>query len=358
MLLILANCGLKDRTGQGFYFELEKIDSFQVEYSGPFHGIDFHEPEGVIYNFREGSFQKFNTEGKTLAKKTIPREGTNSISYVGGLKVMPDGRTYLQSLKGEIGILDQELNLIEKFQMPFAPSLSDLRSNVKSMEIANGHVYIYFPGRDGVNPYEKDFFKNNHLLEKVELETGKSSPFLRLPEGSKYQEELYFEHPFIFLSIFEDKIHFAFDNEPVIYVFQLNDGEFLGEIPLEASNFVELEGQEIPLDLTTIKIPGMIDGLYAFENGVAVNYLEGITEEALKQGQGNDPNSQTNPQNHILKVYLKDKGWSNEIVIPMEISYLLNFESPEKEFYALKNDPVSSVERSAITFYKLRLSKK
>ncbi len=356
-LLFLTNCSSDQKSGSGMVFKLEITDSFQVAYSGQFHGIDFHDTEGILYNFREGSFHRFDIKGEILEENIIPREGPNSIAYIGGLKMMPDGLTYIQSLKGEIGILDRQLNLIEKFQMPFSPALSDLRSNVKSMEISEGKVYIYFPGRDGANPYEKGFFMKNHLLEKVDMETGGSSPFLQLPDGSKYHADLYFEHPFVFLSIFEDKIYFAFDNEPIIYVYRLDDGEFLEDIPIEASNFVELEGQVLPLDLTTIKIPGMIDGLYAFDDGVAVNYLEGITEETLKEDRGNDPhNGQIDSQSHILKVYHKEKGWSNEITIPMKISYILNFESPQKEFYALKNDPIPSTERSAVTFYKLRLS--
>jgi hypothetical protein len=355
-MFVLASCGKKEGAETGIYFELEKIDSFKVAYTEELHGVAFSGTEGILYNFREGAFLKFDVQGNILEHKKIPQEGENSISYVGGLKMMPDGRTYLQSLKGEIGVLDQHLNLVQKLQMPFAPSLSDLRSNVKSMDIAEGKVYIYFPGRGGVNPYEKGFFKNNHLLERVDLETGNSTPFLHLPEISKYQEDLYFEHPFIFLSIHGDKIYFAFDNEPQIFIYQLQDGEFLESIPLEASTFVELEGQILPLDQHSMKIAGMIDGLYAFENGVAVNYIEGISEETFLENQGNDPASYMNLQNHVLKIYLEGKGWSNEIIVPKDISYLLNFNSPQAEFYALKNEGELEENRSSLTFYKMKLS--
>ncbi|WP_114750208.1 hypothetical protein [Pleomorphovibrio marinus] len=357
LLLGLAYCNPAERKGNGLEYELIKLDSFQVSHTGELHGITFHDNEGILYNFRKGSFIRFNVEGEILHEKEIPVEGANSISYVGGLKMTSDGLTYLQSLKGEIGILDEELNLIKKIQMPFAPSLSDLRSNVKSMDVAEDKVYVYFPGRDGTNPYEKGFFKKNHLLERVDMNTGESLPFLRLAEMSKYQEDLYFEHPFVFLSIHDDKLHFAFDNEPIIFVYLLEDGAFLEAIPLEASTFIELEGQFLPLDQNKLKIAGMIDGLYAFENGFAVNYIEGISENTFLENQGNDPSLYTNLQNHILKVYNDEKGWSNEIILPKDISYLLDFNSPEEEFYALKNEGRLEENRSTLTFYKMKLSK-
>lgn len=325
---------------KGIIYDLIKTDSSQIDYMGEVHACDFHDGRGVIYNFRRRELVLFDSTGKILSQDTIPSEGPNSLSYISGLKILPDGNILANTLNGEIGVLNQDLQLNEKIIMPFPSGLSNMRSNVKIMDKWKDELFIHYPGRDGKNPYMKGYFKENKLLERINFTTGEARPFLELSPESQYQQDLYFEHPNVLLSIHENTLYFAFDNEPLIHLYNLEDnGGTKKTISLASQNFTQLEGQPIPVgNMEGSTVNGMIEGLYSFHGGVAVNFKEGINENALsKQGiQAVDDLALVQGlQNNILKIYHKDSGWSNEILLPNDIAYILNFESPEKPFYAL-----------------------
>ncbi|WP_332911458.1 hypothetical protein [Algoriphagus boritolerans] len=63
--------------------------------------------------------------------------------------------------------------------------------------------------------------------------------------------------------------------------------------------------------------------------------------------------------NSYLKVFSIYQGkWSNEIEIPAKIDFILNIESTDQPFYALRNDDFIGEEQEYLTFYKLKLRQK
>ncbi|MFC4871008.1 hypothetical protein [Negadavirga shengliensis] len=310
-------------------YELIKTATFPLHYAGEVHACDFRDGRGVIYNFKNTELVLFDSSGNILRRDTVASEGSNSLSYISGLKILSDGNILVNTLSGEIAILNKDLQLEQKISMPFPNGLANMRSNVKVMDIWKDELLIHYPGRGGKNPYMKGYFKENKLVEKVNLNTGEASPFLDLPPDSQYQEDLYFDLPHVFLSVYDQTLYFAFDKEPMIHLYNLKaNGRYEKTIDIAAEKFVQLEGQPFPAGHSgSNAVPGTIDGLYPFDEGIAVNYREGIDEETR------------GVYKNVLKIYHHSSGWSNELVLPRdEVSYLLNFESPEKPFYALQYD--------------------
>jgi hypothetical protein len=59
-----------------------------------------------------------------------------------------------------------------------------------------------------------------------------------------------------------------------------------------------------------------------------------------------------------LKIYKNGYGWSNELIVPSKIKLILNIESVDKPFYALRDDDFLGEEQDYVTFYKLKLVNK
>lgn len=361
LLPLTIACSSRIQEQNGFAsFDLVKLDSIEIASPEAIHGISFNGNRGVVYNFLEGSLTLFDTTGAIIKEVIVPTDGSGSLAYIGGLKLKPNGQLLLQTVKGEIALMDEQLNLQRHFTMPFQPVLTNMRSNVKSMDIKDDDVYIYFPGRDGGNPFERDYLKNNHLLEKVTLSTGATTASLKLPPESKFQQEAYFDIPYILVAIRDNVLHFALDNEPFVHLYDLNNQEeLIASIPLDAKKFVEVEPKVIPLGNTEGVLPALIDGIFPLEDGFAVSYGEGLKKEELDHVATPNPQYLKSAQNNILKIYREGLGWSNEVVLPDEIAEVLNFEGVGLPFYALRNNvPLGISETNTLTIYRLMLTDK
>ncbi|MCC5935864.1 MAG: hypothetical protein JJU34_01155 [Lunatimonas sp.] len=341
-------------------WDLVKIDSFSVDFGKEVHGVAFNGQKGVFYHFKDVSLTQFDTTGTILRTTFVEEDGPNALGYVVGMLHRPDGSLLLQSLNGEIGLLDSTLTFSQKILMPFQSTLPAMRSNVKSMASQENEVFVYFPGRNGANPYEKNYFKNNYLLERINLSTGTINPVYKLAIESKFQEDTYHDTPYILVSIFEEELYFVLDNEPVIHIYQLENGDFpLQSIPLEAKKFIQVTPNPIPLGNMDGVYPAVIDGLFGFDGGFAVTYGEGLEKEEVDRQPMVDPRLLKSLQRNLLKFFTHQNGWSNEIEIPREVSEIIHFKSTESYIYGLKNTAYQSSDAAGqVTIYKLALTPK
>ncbi|HSI77300.1 MAG TPA: hypothetical protein VK957_15480 [Lunatimonas sp.] len=340
-------------------YDLILVDSFQVDYSSQIHVTAFHGSQGVFYNFREGSLALFDTSGTILRQVFLPLEGPNSLGYISGMKMKPNGKILLQTLNGEIAILNDSLNLVEKVIFPFASVTPNLRSNIKSLDMVGKDVYVYYPGRNGENPLDKGYFKKSHLLEMISLATHELNSVLKLSPDSKFNQDLYFEDPYLHVSILGDRLYLAFDSEPSIYEYSLLKREDQPiTIPLDPNKFIEVTGQPIPLGNLDGVYPGLIEGIFPFESGFAVAFGEGLDKGTMETLTNINPKYLKSKQRNLLKIYHNERGWSNEIALPTHVAAILGFEDPASDFFALRNEELFVGNSAKTTIYRFRLKKK
>lgn len=327
-------------------YELVVLDTLNIPFPGDIHAGTFAHQTGLIYNYHAGEYLKFDSSGNVLAKKTIPIDGDNGLYYVNGLKIIDNGNTLAKSIRGEIGLLDEELNLIKKVSMPFPNGSLDLKRNQNAFDIYKDELLLFYPGRDNKSPYNLGYYRDNYLLEKLNPMTGEATPFLKLSPESKYQENLHFEPPTALISLSGNSLYFVFNKEPLISKYDLkNNGEWLNSIPLDAEGFVQIKGQEVPLGNDgSVLVEGEITNLFALKNGFAVVYINGLLKDAIQDEKV--PGKQ-------LKVYDYDTGWSKPIELPFNILFLLNFAEEGQPFYGLINPgslPVGSEQAKVLKF--------
>ncbi len=325
--LLISSCGPQ----QHDRYEVIVLDTLSIPFEGEVHAADYEGNRGIIYNYRSGNYLAFDSTGSILVSNSLPAEGENGLFYVNGLKILPNGEVLAHSIKGEIGLLDQNLQLKEKMFMPFPNGAMDLKRNVQIMAKWQNDLLLYYPGRDNKSPYDKGYFRDNHLLEKVNMKTGETAPFLQLSPESKYQEDLHFEQPTPLISVRDNQLYLAFNKEPLVHRYDLaNEGSWEASISLETPDFVQINGQSIPLGNDgSVLAEGEITGLFAMDNGFAVSYLEGLLQDPKRT-----PTSLPGQQ---LKWFRPEKGWSAPLTLPAEILFLLNFEGIENSFYAILN---------------------
>ncbi|WP_375586171.1 hypothetical protein [Cyclobacterium xiamenense] len=321
-------CGPGDFERKSRY-TLAVLDTLTIPFTGEIHAADFLNNRGVLYNYRSGTYLAFDSTGAVLTSNSLPTQGNNGLFYVNGIKLLPDGELFAHSIKGEIGLLDEDLRLREKRLMPFPNGVVDLKRNVQIMEKWNDELLLFIPGRGNKSPYAKGYYRDNYLLEKLNLVTGETEPFLRLSPESQYQQDLHFEPPTPLISRAGNRLYFAFNKEPLIHRYNLGAGGAWEEsISLEAKSFAQIKGQVLPLGNDgSILSEGEITGLFAMENGFAVSYFEGIYKDSL-------PSAPAMP-GRLLKWYSPGSGWSEPLALPKELLFLLNFEGPDKPFYLL-----------------------
>lgn len=337
-------------------YALILVDSFQVDYSSDIHVTAFHGSRGIFYNFREGSLTLFDSSGSILRQVFLSSDGPNSLGYISGMKMKQEGKILLQTLHGEIALMNDSLELVEKFIFPFASVTPNLRSNIKSLDMVGDDIYIYYPGRNGQNPLDKGYFKKSQLLEKISLATGELTSVLKLSPESKFNQDLYFEDPYLHISIWEDRLYLAFDSEPLIYEYNLLDTDAVPtSIPLKPNKFIEVSGQPIPLGNLDGVYPGLVEGIFPFESGFAVAYVEGLEKETMEKLTNFNPKYIKSLQNNLLKIYHHETGWSNEITLPGKVAAILGFESPTADFYALRNEELFGNNNGKITIYRFKL---
>jgi hypothetical protein len=342
-------------------YDLEIIDSIRVDYLGfPTVG-EFNQGRGICYDYKTTTIIAFDTLGTILSKNQFPEEGPGSLSWIGGIRIHPDGNVFVTTLRGEIGVLDERLHLKEKIQMPFPPELKDMEGNPKVFDFWENYLFIYYPGRGGKSPYQRDFWKESTLLEQIDLSTGTSRGTLRLPRQSKHHSDLYYEQPYPKVGIQGDRLYLHLDTEHLIFVYDLGkDGEILEVLDFQPSKYVQLEGQTERVGYVSgnYMSRGRSNNLFPINEGLIITYHEGIAkDDFVNAGLNKKENWYKIPdmERKVLKIYNEKSGWSNEIILPPKIGEILNIEALNKPFYGFRNDEYLDVEQEFVTFYKMRL---
>lgn len=355
-----SNKGLREDNGSSY--ELVKVDSFAVDYLGEIDATAFAGDRTLLVDVERGEFLLVDTTGKILVQKNYPQEGPGSVAWVGGI-IKHEDHFYLNTLKGEIVVLNKDLTLDRKIEMPFPTESRDMKSNFPIMGIYQDDLYIHYPGRDGVSPYGEHYFRDNFLLEKVSLLTGNAQPYLNLPDSSEYQSELFHSRSFLSIRIAENKLYLVLDSEPKVHVYDLEKDIWQASLNLHPGKFITIDPQPKPIrySQTSQLREGKIKAHFPFTGGVMVHYQEGIEQEIF---QANELNKRENYyrypffQNSILKLYHEENGWSNEILVPKEVQFIIDMVSPDRDFFALRNDEVLGQEADFLTMYRFRLVEK
>ena len=329
LALLTGACDFSKENSKG-QFDLVILDTLSIPFTRDIHAGAFSNNSGIIYNYESGEYLKFDSLGNVLARNTISSQGKDGLFYVNSLKILDNGNILAKTIGGEIGLLDEKLQLIKKTVMPFQNGSLDLKRNQTSIEIYEDELLLFYPGRDNKSPYTVGYYKENNLLEKLNPNTGEAKPFLKLSPESQYQKDLHFEPPSGLISISGKSLYFVFNKEPLISRYNLDkNGAFEKSIPLESEDFVQIKGQPLPLGNDgSVIVEGEITNLYGLEDGFAVAYFDGLAKS----------NNTTNriPRKY-LKIYKNGSGWSQPIDLPLNILFLLNFEGTDQPFYALIN---------------------
>lgn len=346
-------------------WELVIVDSIQVDYLGTFNGGEFTNGIGLLFNFKENKLLKFDEEGNILYEESYPKEGPGKVFYPTKTRITKDGKLYAASFVGWLYEFNQDLTFKREINLEFLTEAKDGGGIMRTIDEWRDYLILYYPGRDGANPYDPHFIRDHYLLEKVDPETGKSEPIIKIPPISRYASDAFYERPWIHFSVLDDLLYLILDNEPLIHIYDLSqgDGKFLKTIPISPSKF--MDNGEHSEKYQYISGSKMLDGsvrqVFPTQQGIAVYYTEGINEDVFMENELFNPDNFSEYPNHqrqILKIVQPDSTLSNEISIPYKIQRILNIESLDKPFYALRHDEYLGEEQDYLTFYKLQLKQK
>jgi hypothetical protein len=342
-------------------YTLEILDSIRVDYMGYPNIGEFKNGRGIIYDQKSTTIIAFDSIGNILSRNQFPEEGPGSLSWIGGIRIHSEDKIFVNTLKGEIGVLDENLQLMEKIPMPFPPELRDMRGNAKVFDFWEDYLYLYYPGRGGQNPYSRDFWKENNLLEQIDLSTGDTKGILKLPSQSKHQSDLFFEQPLPTVGIHQDKLYLHLDTETLIFIYDLEkDGEIIDVLDFKPSKYVQQEGQTERVGYVSgnYMSRGKSNNIFPVKDGLIIFYREGIAkDDFLNAGLNERENWYKIPdmERKVLKIYKDKSGWSNEIILPPKVGQILNIESLDKSFYGFRNDEYLGEEQEFVTLYKMKL---
>ncbi|UZD24642.1 hypothetical protein PBT90_14770 [Algoriphagus halophytocola] len=345
-------------------WELQILDSIQVDYLGDISTGDFRGGIGLLYDYTANTLVKIDYEGQVLATHTYPKDGPNSISYVSTVKLHPGGNPYIGHYRGPYLELNEDLSVKRNIELPFPSQSFGGLMDEKSFEFWQENIIFHFPGRDEVSPYTETYLSENFLLEKLNPTTGESSPLIRTPSTSKFSSGLLYERPAISFTLSGDDLLLYFNNEPKIHRFNLLDsGKHTETLDINPTKFIEAPELKDKTENYGYEklVEGNIFGVFADQKYVVVHYSEGISEEVFTANQFNFPEDfpkliALNQSN--FKVYDEEKGWSNEILIPKKVDKIFAMEDPTQAFFALRNDEYLGEEQDYLTFYKLKLVQK
>jgi len=344
-------------------WELVILDSIQVDYLGTVGGGDFRNGKGVFYNFKENKLIEFDSIGRINYETSYPKDGPGKVQYPTQLRYTEDGRLFAASFMGWLYELNTDLSLKQEIKLSFLSQANDGGGFLRNLEFWNDSLISYYPGRDGANPYGPHFIRDHFLLEKIDSKTGGSVPIIKIPKTSRYSSDKYFERPWIQFGISGNRLHLALSNEPMIHIYDINNGEaYLNTIDFKPSKFLDNgEHQEKYQYISGRRMfDGVIRQLFVTKKGTVIFYNEGIDEDIFIQNELNIPKNfpkYKDFQNQMLKIIFQDSILSNEIIVPYRIGRIMNIEKIDKPFYAIRDDEFIGEEQDYITFYKLQLVK-
>lgn len=363
--LLLFSCSEKTETNSNTNeWELVIEDSIQVDYLGNIWHSNFKNGFGYLRDISTNSIIKFDTTGAIVAEKTYPKDGPGAIDWFSSSIISDSEELYASTYGQKIHHFDKDLNLLENLEMPFISESRGGRKNAKNIGFWQDKLILWYPGRDGISPYIDFFFRDYPILELFDPKDQSSEPIIILPKTSKFNSDLFFDMPNVQFSVLEDRLYFALTNEEQIHIHSLADsGQWIKSINFEPSEFHLIPGQKEPVGYVSgnTMYEATIEGIYALKNTVVISYSSGIPEDIFKQNELNKPENYFRyPEfrKNFLRLYQEELGLSNEIVIPSKIDFILNIESTDKPFYALRNDEFIGEEKEYLTFYKLRLVQK
>jgi hypothetical protein len=344
-------------------WELMILDSIQVEYLAEVREGIFSNGTGVIKDISGSTLVKFDSLGNILIKKDFPKEGPESVKGLETL-VEHNGEYFGTTSFSDIYHLDANLNLKESLKMPFTGEARGGAYNRKNIAFWKEKILLWYPGRNGVSPYIDHFYRDYPLLEFYDPNTKTSKPVVRTPLTSKFSSDEFFGRPSINFTIENDSLYLTFSNEPLLHVYAIGDSiQWERSVNMEPTDFKLIPGQKTPVTYQEMMKmnEAQIHGIYSDPNHVIVSYHGGIDGDTFGNNNLKErENFFRYPEfrKHYLKIYRHGYGWSNELIIPSKVKTILNIESVEKPFYALRNDDFIGEEQDYITFYKLQLVRK
>lgn len=363
-LILVFSCSEKPESNvQSSEWELVIEDSIQVDYLADIREGTFNDGIGVIKDLMSTTLVKFDTTGKILTQKEFPKEGPGSITFLSTIHFHEGKYFGLSSFSG-IFQFDSNLELLEKIEMPFMGESRGGAYNKKDIQVWEDNLIFWYPGRNGISPYMDFFYRDHPLLEILDLKTKDSKSIVRIPPTSKFSKDEHFGRPEINFTIQHDSLYLSLSNEPLIHVYSLSDTIFwVKSLDFKPTDFTQIPGQKEPVTYSQqiLLNEARIQGIYSDSSHLIVNYTGGIPSEIFVQNELKErKNFYRYPEfrNTYLKIHQKGSGWSNEIVLPKKIKFILNIESVDKPFYALRNDEFIGEEQEYLTFYKLKLLRK
>ena len=367
MLLLNFGCSKDDKESKiitdSNVWELVILDSIQVDYLGNIREGIFNNGLGLIKDISNGALIKFDSTGKVLIKKEFPKEGPGSVMWLETL-LEHKGEFFGTTSFKNIYHFDANLDLKESLEMPFVGEARGGSYNRKNIIVWKNKLLLWYPGRNGISPYINHFYRDHMLLELYDLKAKSSIPVVRRPPTSKYSSDDFFGRPSINFTIENDSLYFTFSNEPFVHVYVMGDSIIWERsIDIMPSDFKLLPGQNKPLTYQDeIKMnEAQIHGIYSDQNNIIVTYYGGIDEDTFINNELKErENFSRYPEfrKSYLKIYRYEYGWSNELVIPSKVKTILNIESLDNPFYALRDDEYLGEEHDYVTFYKLQLVNK
>jgi hypothetical protein len=301
--------------------------------------------------------------GNILIKKEFPTEGPGSISFLQTL-VEHDGEFFGTTSFKNIYHFDADLNITEVIEMPFIGEARGGAYNRRNIAFWKEKLLLWYPGRNGISPYIDHFFRDYPLLELYDLNTKTSSPVVRTPSTSKFSGDDFFNRPDLNFTIENDSLYLTFSNEPILHVYALGDSIIWERsIDINPIDFKLMPGQKTPVTYQemTKMFEAKIHGIYSDSKHIMISYHGGIDGDTFVNNNLKErENFFRYPEflNSYLKIYRFGYGWSNEILVPSKIDFILNIESVDKPFYALRDDDFIGEEQDHLTFYKLKFVKK
>lgn len=345
-------------------WELVILDSIQVDYLGTIGGAEYKNGKGVFFNYKENKLVAFDSTGRILHENSFPYEGPGSLYYPSKLRFTETGALFSASFIGWLYELNPDLTLKQEIKLPFPTEARDGGGFYRTLEYWNNSLISFYPGRDGANPYDPHFFRDHYILEKINLETGDATPIIKIPSISRYASDKFYERPWLQFGVQGNTLELVLSNETFIHKYDLTKGgEYMYSIDFMPSKFLDNgeHSQKYQYISGTRMLDGNIRQFFVTEKGSVLIYTEGIEEDVFLQNELKLPKNfplYKQFQRQMLRIVFPNDSLSNEIVVPYRIGKILNIESVEKPFYALRDDEFIGEEQDFLTFYKLQLRRR